>query len=104
MRLIDEQNTRTSIYGYRRMTVWSRAQEHAVNPKRVLQLTGLEANYIKPFPLSIENFYYFYKVFTFPASFWELASRVLLLSSRHKELKRPSRPQQFKIQKLISFQ
>lgn len=51
MRLIDEQYTRTPVYGYRRMTAWLRTQGHAVNPKRVLRLMrlmGLEAIYPKP--------------------------------------------------------
>ena len=51
MRLIDEQYTRTPVYGYRRMTAWLKTQGYAVNPKRVLRLMrlmGLEAIYPKP--------------------------------------------------------
>ena len=45
MRLLDEQYTRTSFYGVRRMTAWLRAQGYAVNHKRVARLLytmGLE--------------------------------------------------------------
>lgn len=51
MRLIDEQYTRTPVYGYRRMMAWLKTQGYAVNPKRVLRLMrlmGLEAIYPKP--------------------------------------------------------
>lgn len=51
MRLIDEEYTRTPVYGYRRMTAWLKTQGYAVNPKRVLRLMrlmGLEAIYPKP--------------------------------------------------------
>jgi putative transposase len=48
MRLIDEQYTKTPFFGVRRMTVWLRGQDHAVNHKRVarlMALMGLEAVY-----------------------------------------------------------
>jgi len=51
MRLIDEEFTRTPVYGYRRMTAWLRTEGHAVNPKQILRLMrlmGLEAIYPKP--------------------------------------------------------
>jgi putative transposase len=51
MRLLDEQYTRTPVYGGRRMTVWLRQQGYTVNPKRVARLLhtmGLETIYPKP--------------------------------------------------------
>ena len=48
MRLIDETYTRWPFYGVRRMTAWLRREGHAVNPKRVRRLMGLEAIYAKP--------------------------------------------------------
>ena len=51
MRLLDEQYTRTPLYGVRRMTVWLRQQGDAVHPKRVARLLhtmGLETLYPKP--------------------------------------------------------
>jgi putative transposase len=51
MRLLDEQYTRTSFYGVRRMTVWLRQQGYGVNTKRVARLLhtmGLERIYPKP--------------------------------------------------------
>jgi putative transposase len=51
MRLLDEQYTRTPLYGIRRMTAWLQQQGYAVNHKRVgrlLQQMGLEAIYPKP--------------------------------------------------------
>jgi len=53
MRLLDEQYTRTPFYGSPRMTVWLRAQGHAVNHKRVarlMALMGLHAIYPKSRP------------------------------------------------------
>jgi putative transposase len=46
MRLLDEQDTATPLYGRRRMTAWLRHQGDAVNPTRVGRLRrpmGLEA-------------------------------------------------------------
>lgn len=51
MRHIDEQYTKTPVYGYRRMTAWLRTQGIPVNRKRVSRLMnvmGLEAIYPKP--------------------------------------------------------
>ena len=51
MRWLDEQYTRTPVYGIRRMTVWLRQQGYTVNPKRVARLLhtmGLETIYPKP--------------------------------------------------------
>ncbi len=51
MRLIDAQYTRTPFYGYRKLTVYLRAQGQAVNPKRVARLMrqmGLHAVYPRP--------------------------------------------------------
>jgi putative transposase len=51
MRLLDEQYTRTSFYGTRKMTAWLQTQGYPVNRKRVtrlLRLMGLEAVYPKP--------------------------------------------------------
>jgi hypothetical protein len=35
MRLLDEQYTKVSFYGVRRLTAWLRARGYIVNPKRV---------------------------------------------------------------------
>jgi putative transposase len=64
-RLLDEQYTRVSFYGSRRMTVWLRKQGYAVNRKRVsrlMQEMGIEALYPKPrtTELSLENKIYPY--------------------------------------------
>lgn len=51
MNLIDEEFTRHSFYGTRRMTAYLRNLGYAINRKRVqnlYQLMGLEANYPKP--------------------------------------------------------
>jgi putative transposase len=51
MRLLDEQYTRTSFYGTRKMTAWLHTQGYPINRKRVtrlLRLMGLEAIYPKP--------------------------------------------------------
>ena len=51
MRLLDEQYTRTSFYGTRKMTAWLHTQGYPVNRKRVtrlLRVMGLEAVYPKP--------------------------------------------------------
>lgn len=50
MRLLDEQNTETPFYGYRRMTIYLQGLGWGVNHKRVLRLMkmlGLEAIYPK---------------------------------------------------------
>ena len=51
MRLLDAQDTRTPVYGVRRMTVWLRQQGYAVHPTRVARLLhtmGLETIYPTP--------------------------------------------------------
>src|SRR5205085_10256412 len=51
MRLLDEQYTRTSFYGTRKMTAWLHTQAYPVGRNRVrrlLRLMGLEAIYPKP--------------------------------------------------------
>ena len=51
MRLLDEQYTRTPLYGVLKMTAWLCESGHPVNCKRVrrlLRLMGLEAIYPKP--------------------------------------------------------
>jgi transposase InsO family protein len=51
MQLIDEEYTRHPFYGSRRLTVWLRERQHAVNRKRVqrlMRLMRLEAIYPKP--------------------------------------------------------
>ena len=45
MRLLDEQYTRTPLYGVRRMTAWLQSQGYGVHHKRVARLMhtmGLE--------------------------------------------------------------
>jgi putative transposase len=51
MRLLDEQYTRTPLYGSRRMMEWLATQGYEVNRKRVsrlMELLGIEAVYPKP--------------------------------------------------------
>jgi len=51
MRLLDEQYTRTPVYGVRRRTVWLRQQGYTGNPKRVARLLhtmGVETIYPTP--------------------------------------------------------
>jgi len=51
MRLVDEQYTRTPLYGTRKMTAWLYTQGYQVDRKRVrrlLRIMGLEAIYPKP--------------------------------------------------------
>ncbi len=51
MRLLDEQSTRTPLYGKRKMVVFRASQGYAVDRKRVrrlMQRMGLETIYPKP--------------------------------------------------------
>jgi putative transposase len=51
LRLLDEQDTRTPVYGARKMAAWLHMQGYPVERKRgrrLLQLMGLEAIYPKP--------------------------------------------------------
>ena len=51
MRLIDQQYTRTPIYGSRRVTAWLEREGYQISRKRVQRLmgqTGLKAIYPKP--------------------------------------------------------